>query len=87
MYLYKRIDFPRAKFYWDVVFKMFIVLPLISFPFLFAASKLSDGLVGVLIIATIAVLVITPSFWFVGLSKGEREPIKTLVLSKIQKRG
>ena len=84
-YLYKKIQFPRAKFYRDVVFKMFFLMPLISFPFLFLASRCFKGFIGLLFIAVIAVVVITPAFLFIGLSQGERHSVVNMVLYRIKR--
>ena len=82
-YLFKKIEFPRMKYYRDVVFRLFIVVPLLTLPFLFLASRIQTGFIGILVTSAMSVLVVTPVFLFVGFTKDERKGIISLVFNKL----
>ena len=82
-YLYKKIGFPRVKYYRDVVLRLFVVVPLMTLPFLFLASRLLTGFLGILLTSAMSIFVVTPVFLFVGFAKDERKGIISLVFNKL----
>lgn len=85
-YLNDKVDFPYRDFYSNVLFKLFVVIPLITLPVVFFASRLFSGLVNVLFTGSVSVPLICIVFICVGLSKNEREWALSLIKNKIKRK-
>ncbi len=84
-YLVNKIGFPAAKFYSKVLFRLFVVIPLLTLPVIFCISRLLTGLTNVLVTGSLSIILIGIVFVLVGLDKNERGIALSYIKNKVKK--
>lgn len=83
-YLKSKINFPAKDYYYSVVFKFLILIPLLTIPELILASTWFDGFIKILVVSLLSVIIIVPATFYLGFDKHERDVIIEMVRSKIR---
>lgn len=84
-YLYYKISFPVCDYAKQVVFRVFLFIPVISLPLLKFVSNLTDGLTSIIFTSTASLFFTTILFVYLGLTKDERNFVIKLLIKRLKK--
>lgn len=85
-YLAKKIEFPSRKYYRDIVFKLLVLIPVLSIPELLILASFLKGWLKIIVISISAVVIISPLMYFGGFDRSERNAIMNAVALKFGKK-
>lgn len=84
-YLARKVKFPVKEYFNKVILRLFLFLPMTTIPPVLVSSRVFNGFASVLFTFFIAALIITVSFYLIGLDNNERVVVKQIIRKKIKK--
>lgn len=82
-YLHRKINFPQSIYMKQVFIRVFIIIPVLSFPMLYFISTLSSGIISILLTSVSSLIIVTVLFAFIGMSGIERNFMIGMIKSKL----
>ena len=85
-YLNKKIDFPKTRYFSQIIIRLLVFIPLLTFPFLYWFSSLFDGWLKIIIVSMVSIVFVSVIFYLIGLDRNDRGAVKAIVLRRILNR-
>lgn len=83
LYMAKNVGISAFSYFKNAILPIFIITPIAITPPLFAKHLLPQGWAGFISSATIAVISVATTTWFLGLNRNEKKSLKEIILRKI----
>lgn len=84
-YLFWKMDFPKWRYYSNIVFRLLLLVPILTAPALYLFSTLFGGWEKIIVVSGVSVIIIGLVFYIVGLDSSDRKVVNSYVTNKLRR--